>query len=318
MTTPLWLWSIFAAIILVTLTLDLGIFHRENREIGVREALLWSLVWISISLLFDLGIYLYSGSGPAVQFLTGYLIEKSLSVDNIFVFMLIFNYFNVPSKYQHQILFWGIIGAVIMRGVLIVTGITLIHRFQWVIYIFGTFLIVTGIKMIFKREKQIDPDKNPILRLLQRQHFLPVISIYPEGKFFIKRKGIYLTTPLFIVLLIIETSDIMFALDSIPAILSITTDPFIVFSSNIFAILGLRSLYFALAGMMKIFHYLHYGLGIILAFVGVKMMIAEFYEIPVGIALATIAGILLICILLSISFPPGSSDKKLLNRESNN
>ncbi len=295
-------WSVFGVIILLMLALDLFVFHRHAHEVSIKEALLWSGVWIAVSLLFNLWIYFDLGEEKALQFLAGYLIEKSLSVDNIFVFVVIFSYFSVPAKYQHRILFWGIIGAVVMRGILIVAGITLINQFHWIIYLFGAFLIYTGFKMAFSGEEDIDPDpnKNPVLRFLNRQKWLPIIGFFEEGKFFIKQGGRRVGTSMFVVLIVVETTDVMFALDSIPAILSITTDPFLVFSSNIFAILGLRALYFAVAGIMEIFYYLRYGLAVILAFVGVKMLIARFVEIPVSISLGIIALILLISVVASL------------------
>jgi len=283
------------------LALDLGVFHRKAHVIKIKEALLWSAFWITLSLLFNLGIYFWRGPETALEFLTGYLIEKSLSVDNIFVFLLIFSYFRVPSLYQHKVLFWGILGALVMRAIFIATGVTLIQKFHWIIYIFGAFLILTGIKMALQKDKKIHPERNPVLRLFRR--YMPVTDDYKEGKFFVKRVGRYLATPLFIVLLVIETTDVIFAMDSIPAILAITLDPFIVYTSNVFAILGLRALFFALAGLMRLFHYLHYGLSTILVFVGVKMLISNIYKIPVGIALGVVASILLISVIASVILP---------------
>lgn len=303
MPETVWTWIIFGAVVSLMLALDLGVFHRKSHVIEVREALMWSGVWVGVSLAFNLWLYFDLGAEPALMFLTGYLIEKSLSVDNIFVFIMIFSYFSVHPKYQHKILFWGILGALIMRGLMIAMGVTLINRFHWIIYIFGAFLVYTGIRMLFHDQENVHPDKNVVLRLLQKQRLFPVISTYRGDKFLIHRNGIWLITPLLVVLLIVETTDILFALDSIPAILSITTDPFIVFSSNIFAILGLRALYFALAGIMQIFHYLHYGVSLILAFVGLKMLLSDVWEMHVGIALGVIGGLLLGSILLSIFYP---------------
>jgi len=283
------------------LALDLGVFHRKSHEVTIKEALVWSGVWVVLALLFNLGVYYWRGYGPALEFLTGYLIEKSLSVDNIFVFMLIFSYFNVPPRYQHRVLFWGVLGALVMRALLIIVGISLIQRFHWIIYLFGAFLILTGVKMVLNKDKEIRPERNPALRLFRR--FVPVTDDYRGGKFFVKQEGRYFATPMLIVLLIVETTDIIFAVDSIPAILAITLDPFIIYSSNVFAILGLRALYFALAGVMKLFHHLHYGLSAILVFVGGKMLLADFYKIPVGLALGVIAGILIISVLASLAFP---------------
>jgi tellurite resistance protein TerC len=289
---------VLTIVVLVMLILDLGVFHRKAHVIRIKEALIWSAVWISLALLFNIGVFIWFGSEKALLFLTGYLIEESLSVDNLFVFLMIFSYFKVPPIYQHRVLFWGIIGALIMRAVFIFTGVTLITKFHWLIYIFGAFLVVTGIRMIFQADKEVHPERNPVLKLFRK--LMPISASYQNGKFFIKQAGKTLATPLFVVLLVVETSDVMFALDSIPAIFAITVDPFIVYSSNIFAILGLRSLYFALAGIMGLFQYLHYGLSAILIFVGIKMLIADFYKMPVSIALGVVAAILLISILLSV------------------
>ncbi len=295
-------WGAFVSIIIFMLALDLFVFHRKAHEISVKEALAMSGVWIAVSLLFNLYLYVDLGSELATQFLAGYLIEKALSVDNIFVFVVIFSYFSVRPIYQHRILFWGIIGAVVMRGILIFAGVTLIHQFHWIIYLFGAFLVFTGLKMAFTKEEDIDPDpnKNPVLRFLNRQQIIPIIGFHDHGEFFKKQAGKWVATSMFVVLVVVETTDIMFALDSIPAILSITTDPFIVFSSNIFAILGLRALYFAVAGIMDIFYYLRYGLAFILAFVGIKMLIMDLLYIPIGIALGIIAVILVVSIVLSL------------------
>jgi len=296
-----WTWVGFILFVLAMLALDLGVFHRETHEVTIREALAWSCVWIILALLFNLGVYYWLGPEPALAFLTGYLIEKSLSVDNIFVFLLIFTYFRVPARYQHQVLFWGILGALVMRAILIVLGISLIQRFHWVIYLFGAFLILTGVKMALEKDKEIHPERNPALRLFRR--LAPVTDDYRGAKFFVKQGGRYFATPLFIALLAVETTDLIFAVDSIPAILAITLDPFIIYTSNVFAILGLRALYFALAGVMKLFHHLHYGLSAILVFVGAKMLLADFYKIPVGVALGAVAGILIISVIASMVFP---------------
>jgi tellurite resistance protein TerC len=292
------LWVVFNVFVLGVLALDLGVFHRKAHVIKIREALLWSAFWITLALLFNSGIYFWRGSETALEFLTGYLIEKSLSVDNIFVFLLIFSYFGVPPLYQHKVLFWGILGALIMRAVFIAAGITLIEKFHWTIYIFGAFLILIGVKMALQKERKIRPERNPLLRLFRR--WVPVTEDYAEGRFLVKRAGRTLATPLFVVLIVVETTDIIFAVDSIPAILAITLDPFIVYTSNVFAILGLRALYFALAGIMELFHHLHYGLSAVLVFVGIKMLVADLYKIPVSIALSVVAGILLISVISSI------------------
>jgi tellurite resistance protein TerC len=301
MSVQIWAWVGFALFVLAMLALDLGVFHRESHEVKIREALIWSGVWIALALLFNLGLYYLRGPEQALEFLTGYLIEKSLSVDNIFVFLLIFTYFRVPPRYQHRVLFWGVLGALLMRAILIALGITLIHRFHWVIYVFGAFLILTGVKMGLGKDKEIRPERNPALRLFRR--FAPVTDEYRDGKFFVKQDGRYFATPLLITLVVVETTDLVFAVDSIPAILAITPDPFIIYTSNVFAILGLRSLYFALAGMMRSFRYLHYGLSAILVFVGAKMLLADFYKIPVGVALGVIACILAISVIASLASP---------------
>jgi tellurite resistance protein TerC len=292
------LWLAFNIFVLAMLALDLGVFHRKAHVVQIKEALGWTAIWITLALLFNLGIYFWRGPDPALEFLTGYVIEKALSVDNIFVFLLIFSYFDVPLLYQHKVLFYGILGALIMRAVFILMGITLIQKVHWVIYVFGGFLILTGIKIALEKEKEIRPERNPVLRIFRR--FMPVSDRYENDKFFTRKEGRFLATPLFIVLLVVETTDIVFAVDSIPAILAITLDPFIVYTSNVFAILGLRALYFALAGMMRLFQYLHYGLSAILVFVGVKMLVASVWKIPVGIALGVVASILLISVGASI------------------
>lgn len=301
MTSDMYLWAGFLAFVFLMLALDLGVFHRKSHEVKIKEALIWSAVWISLALLFNYGIYLFMGKEKAIEFLTGYVIEKSLSIDNLFVFIMVFTYFNVETKYQHKVLFWGILGALIMRAIFIFAGVALISMFHWIIYIFGGFLIFTGIKMLFHKDEKLDPNQNPLVRLFKK--FYPVTDIMHGSKFFIKINAKTFATPLFIVLLVIEFTDLIFAVDSIPAILAISDDTFIIFTSNVFAILGLRALYFALAGITKYFYYLKYGLSAILVFVGIKMIIAEFYKIPVAYSLLTILGILVISILLSIIYP---------------
>ncbi len=291
-------WILFNIFVLAMLALDLGVFHRKAHEVKIKEAVAWSAVWIALALLFNVGVYFWRGSEQAQAFLTGYLIEKSLSVDNIFVFLLIFSYFHVDSIYQHKVLFCGILGALIMRAVFIAAGVTLIQQFHWVIYIFGAFLVLTGIKMALQKHKQIHPERNPVLKLFRR--FLPTTDHYVQGKFLVKLNGRILATPLFVVLLVVETTDLIFAADSIPAILAITLDPFIVYTSNVFAILGLRALYFALAGAMRLFHYLYFGLSSILVFIGIKMLLADIYKIPIFIALSVVAGILMISVVVSV------------------
>ncbi len=302
MTTEIWLWIGFNLFVILMLALDLGVFHRKNHEVKVKEALIWTFVWITLALIFNYGIYYFQGKEKALEFLTGYLIEKSLSVDNIFVFILIFSYFNVPALYQHKVLFWGIIGALVMRAIFIFAGVALINKFHWVIYIFAVFLVFTGIKMLLQREQKIDPDKNPVVRLFKKM--FSVTDSFHGDKFFVTLNAKTYATPLFIVVLMVEVTDLIFAVDSIPAILAITKDPLIVYSSNVFAILGLRSLYFALAGMHKSFRYLKFGLAAILIFVGIKMFLSGFYPIPILMALIIIAVILLTSVIASLVIKP--------------
>ncbi|MCC6458632.1 MAG: TerC family protein [Caldilineaceae bacterium] len=302
MAANIWFWVIFNVFVLGLLALDLGVFHRKDHVVGMREAAIWTVVWISISLLFNLGIYFYAGPEPALQFLTGYLIEKSLSVDNIFVFVMLFSYFNVPPIFQHRVLFWGILGALIMRGVLIGVGAFLIAQFHWVIYIFGAFLVFTGIRMaVHKDDENVEVESNAVVKLLRR--FMPVTQQYHGHDFFVREGGRLFATPLFVVLLIVETTDLVFALDSIPAIFAVTQDPFIVYTSNVFAILGLRSMYFLLADIVTKFRFLKMGLSAILVFVGVKMLIEGFYHIPIVVSLGVIASILTISIVASLLLP---------------
>jgi len=306
------LWIGFNLFVLLMLALDLGIFNRKAHVISFKEAMTWSAVWISLSLLFCLGIYLTSGSEPSLEFLTGYLIEKSLSVDNIFIFLMIFSYFRVPPIYQHKILFWGVIGALAMRAVFIVAGISLIERFHEIIYVFGGLLVLTGIKMSQHHDKEIHPEKNLVVKLARK--LIPITKDFQGSKFFVKERGRWAATPLFLVLIIVETSDLIFAVDSIPAILAISQEPFLVYTSNVFAILGLRSLYFALAGIITRFHLIHYGLSAILIFVGVKMLIMDIYKVPVGISLLVIALILGTSIGASIKWPKKAEEKISVNK----
>lgn len=294
-------WVIFNIFVLGMLALDLLVFHRKAHAVSLREALSWSAVWIALALIFNVGIYYLWGSEKALEFLAGYLIEKSLSVDNIFVFIMIFSYFAVPAIYQHRILFWGILGALIMRAIFIAAGAALLSAFHWIIYIFGGFLIITGIKMFFAGEEKIEPEKNPAVLLLRR--FMPITNEFHGQRFFVRMDQRLWATPLFVVLVVIETTDVIFAVDSIPAIFAITMDPFIVYTSNIFAILGLRALYFLLAGIMDMFRYLKVGLSFVLCFVGVKMMLVDFYKIPIGVSLGVVGGILAISILASLVKP---------------
>ncbi|MGB3016908.1 MAG: TerC family protein [Ignavibacteria bacterium] len=298
MPTDVLLWLGFSVFLIIMLALDLGVFHKNSHVVEFKEAMIWSGVWIGLALLFNVGIFYYFGKVKGLEFMTGYLIEKSLSIDNVFIIALIFTYFNVPRQYQHRVLFWGVIGALIMRAVLIAVGATLIKEFAWIIYIFGAFLIFTGLKMYFQKNEGINPDKNPVVRFFKR--FIPMTDEYNKEKFFLIREGKRFATPLFVVLLLVETTDLIFAVDSIPAIFAITSDPFIVFTSNAFAILGLRSLYFALAGVIYKFYYLKAGLSVILVFVGIKMMLIDIYKIPIGVSLGFVALVILIAVLASI------------------
>jgi len=305
---PIWLWVGFNLFVLLMLAVDLGVFHRKTHVVSGKEALLWSLVWISLSLVFNAVIYSfwdrmmpgssYTNSEAALAFFTGYLIEKSLSVDNIFVFILIFSFFAVPPSYQHRVLFWGILGALVMRGILIVVGAALLKEFHWIIYIFGAFLIYTGIRMARHQEEEVHPDKNPVVKFFRK--FMPVTEKFEQGKFFVRHAGRVMATPLFLVLLIVESTDLVFAVDSIPAIFAVTQDPFIVYTSNVFAILGLRALYFLLANVMDKFQYLKLGLSAVLTFVGIKMVIVDFYKIPIGVSLGVVASILTVSIIASL------------------
>lgn len=297
LTNSLWPWVGFNALVLGLLALDLGLFHRKTHAISVKEALIWTAVWISLALSFNVGIYFWRGSETALEFLAGYLVEKSLSVDNIFVFVVIFTTFRVPAAYQHKVLFWGILGALMMRGAMIVAGAALLEQFHWIIYLFGAFLIFTGVKMALQREAEPHPEKNPLLRLARR--IIPVTETFEGDKFLVQTKKGLAATPLLLVLLVVETTDLVFAVDSIPAIFALTRDPFIVYTSNVFAILGLRSLYFALSGVMDRFYYLKIALAVVLAFVGIKMVASDFFKIPIVLSLTLIAGILGLAILAS-------------------
>jgi tellurite resistance protein TerC len=282
------------------LVLDLGVFHRRAHTVKFREALAWSGAWIALAAIFAVVIFFWHGRAPALEFVTGYVIELSLSVDNLFVFLLIFRFFQVPSIHQHKVLFWGILGALVMRAIFIAAGVGLILRFHWIIYVFGAFLVYSGIKLFFQGEAEIHPEKNPVLRLFRR--WVPVTKDYVGNQFFVRNPGLF-ATPLFVVLLVVETTDLLFAVDSIPAILAITRDAFIVYTSNVFAILGLRSMYFALAGMMEMFRYLHYGLSLVLVFVGAKMLLSHYFEIPIQVALAAVAGVLAVSVIASLANP---------------
>lgn len=291
------LWVGFNAFVLLMLALDLGVFHRKSHEVKFKEAITWSAVWIALALIFNVGVWHYFGEVKAIEFLTGYLVEKSLSVDNIFVFVLIFSAFQVPAQYQHRVLFWGVLGALIMRAIFIFAGISLITKFHWIIYVFGAFLIYTGYKIARDEGTKINISESPVLKFIRK--YIPVTNEFAGPKFLIKQNSKWHATPLLLVLVLVETTDLIFAVDSIPAILAITSDPFIVYTSNVFAILGLRSLYFALAGSLKYFSYLHYGLAAILVFVGIKMLISDFYKFDPFVSLGIIALILLLSISAS-------------------
>ena len=292
------LWIAFNVFVLGMLALDLGIFHRKAHAVSIKEASIWSAIWILLALVFNLGVYLVWGQEKALEFLTGYVIEKSLSVDNLFVFLMIFQYFATPAVYQHRILFWGIVGALFMRAIFIATGATLLENFHWMIYIFGAFLIITGVKMLLQGDHKLDPQKNPVVRLFRR--WIPLTNKYHGQQFFVRQEGKLRATLLMLVLVGVETTDVIFSVDSIPAIFAITRDPFIVYTSNVFAILGLRALYFVLAGVMEMFVYLKVGLSFVLCFVGAKMLLVDFYKIPIGVSLGVVGGILILSVIASL------------------
>ena len=298
MDTPLIFWISFNLFVLVMLALDLGVFHRKSHDVSVKEALTWTFVWIFLAMVFNGIIWTWRGQQQALEFFTGYLVEKALSVDNIFVFIVVFTYFGIPSRYQHKVLFWGILGALIMRVIFIFAGVAMIEKFHFTIYFFGALLIFTGIKMFSNSHSKMDPEKNPVLKFFRK--LMPVTSELHQDKFFVRLKGIRHATPLFLVLILIETTDLIFAVDSIPAILAITQDQFIVYTSNVFAILGLSSLYFALAGVVHRFWLLSYGLAIVLIFVGIKMLLVDLYKIPIEWSLMFIAAVITTSIVLSL------------------
>lgn len=294
----IWLWIGFNGFVLAMLALDLGVFHRKAHTISLKEALIWSVVWITLAMLFNAGLYFLQGPDPALQFFTGYLIEKSLSVDNIFVIVLIFTSFKVPPASQHRVLFWGILGALIMRGILIAVGVVLLEAFHWIIYVFGAFLVFTGIRMALHKEVEVHPERNPLLKLVRR--VFPVTADYDHDRLMVRQAGRWMATPLLLVLFVVESTDLIFAVDSIPAVLAVSRDPFIVYTSNVFAILGLRSLYFVFANIVDKFYYLKLGLSVILTYVGVKMLLADVYPIPTALSLGVIALVLAIAVLASI------------------
>jgi tellurite resistance protein TerC len=297
-----WLWVGFNAFVLLMLAVDLFVFHKEAHEIAPAEAAAWSVVWVALALMFGAAIYVLMGPTAGLEYFAGYLIEKALSVDNIFVFVLIFSFFRVPPRYQHRVLFWGILGALVMRGAIIAAGAYLIQQFHWVLYVFGAFLIFTGVRMATHREHDVEPESNPVLGIVRR--LLPVTATYRGQKFFVREEvngklGL-VATPLFIVLVLVETTDLIFAVDSIPAIFAVTQEPFIVYTSNVFAILGLRALYFLLAGVIHRFHYLRLGLSVVLVFVGVKMLAVDVFHIPIGVSLGIIVLVLAATIVASL------------------
>lgn len=300
-----WLWVVFNVFVLAMLALDLGVFHRRAHTVSAKEAAVWSVVWVVLALVFNAGIYRFSGPEAGLQFLTGYLIEKALSVDNIFVFLLVFSYFKVPAMYQHRVLFWGVLGALLMRGAMIAAGAYLIARFHWILYVFGGFLVITAVRMANQREHTIKFETNPVIRLVRR--LLPVADAYHGRSFFVREHARWVATPLFIVLVFVEITDLVFAVDSIPAIFAVTQKPFLVYTSNVFAILGLRSLYFLLAGIVGRFHFLKLGLAAVLGFVGLKMLAVDILKIPVGISLGVIAVLLGGSVLLSWIFPKSAA-----------
>lgn len=291
-------WIGFSVLILAMLALDLGVFRRKEHDISFKEALTWTIVWIALALAFNAAIYFWKGPKPAIEFLTGYLIEESLSIDNLFVFLLIFTAFKIPSRYQHTVLFWGIIGAFVMRGVFIISGVTLLNTFHWISYIFGAFLVYTGFKVGFQHDEEYDPEKSKILAISRK--LLPVAKNDVDGKFFVRENGKLLVTPLFIIVILVNVTDLVFAVDSIPAILAVTKDPFILYTSNVFAILGLRSLFFVIGAMVDKFYYLRYCLAVILSFVGGKMLLAGTYDISITVSLLVVLGVFAISVLASI------------------
>lgn len=297
-----WLWIAFNGFVLAMLALDLGVFHKKCHVVTFKESITWTVVWVALAMIFNAWLWKTYGSQKGLEFFTGYVIEKSLSVDNVFVWAMLFTYFAVPPLYQHKILFWGVIGALVMRAGMIFLGAALITKFAWIIYIFGAFLILTGLKMIFKKEEEIHPENNPVVRWFKK--FMPVTPDFRGVKFFVRENGVRMATPLFVVLILVELTDLIFAVDSIPAIFAVTKDPFIVYTSNVFAILGLRSLFFALAGVMDKFHYLKIGLGVVLTFVGVKMILAHTdYKIDTVISLGVIVAILAVSVVASLLRP---------------
>ena len=293
-------WILFNVFVIVMLVLDLGVFNRRAHSVSFREALGWSAMWVALATGFAVLVYFWHGRAASLEFATGYLIELSLSVDNLFVFLVIFRYFRVPTELQHRVLFWGILGALITRGAFILAGVSLIQRFHWLVYVFGALLVYSGIKLMRQGDEEINPEKNPLLRMFRK--WIPVTDDYVGENFWVRQPGLY-ATPLVVVLLVVETTDIVFAVDSIPAVLAITLNAFIVYTSNVFAIIGLRSMYFAVAGMMDLFEYLHYGLSAVLILIGTKMLASHYFVVPTVVALGTVAGVLVLSVLASVLFP---------------
>jgi tellurite resistance protein TerC len=292
------LWIVFGVVIILMLAIDLGVFNRKAHEVGLKEAIIWSIVWTVVALLFNGAVFLYAGPERGLEFFTGYVIERSLSFDNLFVFVLIFSYFGVPRQYHHRALFWGVVGALVTRAAFIAAGVALIVRFEWILYFFGAILVYSGWKMLREKDVEVHPDRNIVIRAART--LFPVTSDFSGGRFFIRREGILFLTPLFLVILTIETTDIVFAVDSIPAVFGVTHDPFIAFTSNIFAILGLRASYFLLESILKTFKYLSHGLSVVLIFIGLKMLAADFLPIPIGTSLAIVMAVLTVAVMASL------------------
>ena len=304
----IWFWVGFNSFVLLMLALDLGVFHRKAHEVSLKEAAAWSAVWVSVALLFNFGIWMYAGNQVGLEFLTGYLVEKSLAVDNIFVIAMIFSYFAIPAKYQHRVLFWGIIGALLMRGMFIAAGSYMLKEWHWVIYVFGALLVVTGIKMAMRRDEEFEIEHNPVIRLARR--FIPLTNRLDGQRFWTIENGRRVATPLFLALLLVEFADLVFAIDSIPAIFAITDDPFIVYTSNVMAILGLRSMYFLLAGIVHKFVYLKFALALVLVFVGGKMLLIDVFKVPTLVSLGVIATLIGGSIALSLLRPPAAPEDR--------
>jgi tellurite resistance protein TerC len=313
--STLWLWIVFNVFVLLMLALDLGVLHKRPHAISLREAAWWSTIWVLVALIFNGGLFFWYGApevrdAKALEFFTGYLIERTLSVDNIFVFLVLFQYFRVEPRYQYRVLYWGILGALLMRGAMIAVGVALIRQFEWILYVFGAFLVYTGVKMLFHKPEDIHPEQNPVFRLARK--FLPMTKDYSGQKFFVREGGIWRATPLFLVLLVVETTDLAFALDSIPAIFAITQDPFIIYSSNVFAILGLRALYFLLAGALPYFRYLSVGLSIVLAFIGVKMLVVKWVHLSTALSLGIVCAVLAVSVIASLA--AAAAEKRALRK----